>query len=575
MKRNVITEIDKIKNLMNVTILNEQAPVVAPVVSLLRRLVSQYGDDVYKTINRGRGITDDVLNKIKDPNATISPNNANIILRNINWDELASLLYSKTTSAKIPEQIAKKMIKQGKSFDELLPAIKENFNKSIPSFTEFPDELQTAFYRKLKNNVDKVVPLVSRQSKFVGALRHIGLTRLSHIIQILKDEKKSVEILERELFSIIEDIMNNKGGKTELTAKLMSWFRASRKNLKEVYNSLTNGLDTELQVINKQLSERGLSAERAEELITQKKNIESEIEKIKSLLSSDQEGTLLNSKLINNVIKPNYSNLVGENLLDEGVGDFFNKGFKALPITFTKGKYFIKPKITGEGIRRLWNFFLVGSAQTLEDILKRIVATNPGQNKKWIAQTYARAIGPGLIIPVLTFVATNLFELVVDDVFAKLLKKIGYEPEEFNWQPTWEPWTEHLAKRFSSKPYSNIAVIEPTDLLPAFNSYAFRVLQSLFTKDYQSSDSTNSGQSLQSVVDTVSTNLRQQLQDVGDSTSQLTSTSEPSGAFVPTFQNFKELFNDENAKDLGNGIFQHSDGTNFKWNGELKYFEVQ
>jgi hypothetical protein len=573
MKRNVITEIDKIKNLMNVTILNENVP-LPPVVTLMRRLVSLYGDDMYKAINRGRGITDDVLNKIKDPNATISPNTANIILRNINWDELASLLYSKTISAKIPEQIAKKMIKQGKSFDELLPTIIENFNKNIPSFTEFPDELQTAFYRKLKNNVDKVVPLVSRQSKFVGALRHIGLTRLSHVIQILKDEKKSVEILERELFSIIEDILNNKGGKTELTAKLMSWFRASRKNLEEVYKSLTNGLDTELQVINKQLSERGLSAERVEELITQKKNIESEIEKIKSLLSSEKEGTLLNSKIINNVIKPNYPNLVGENLLDEGVVDFFIKGFKALPITFTKGKYFIKPKITGEGIRRLWNFFLVGSAQTLEDILKRIVATNPGQNKKWIAQTYARAIGPGLIIPVLTFVGENLFDLVEDDV-AKLLKKIGYEPEEVNWQPTWEPWTEHLAKRFSSKPYSDITVIEPTDLLPAFNSYAFRVLKSLFTKDYQSSDSTNSGQSLQSTADTVSTNLRQQLQDAGDPTSQSTSTSEPAGAFVPTFQNFKELFNDEHAKDLGNGIFQHSDGTNFKWNGELKYFEVQ
>jgi len=574
MKRNVITEIDKIKNLMNVTILNEQAPVVAPVVRLLRRLVSLYGDDVYKTINRGRGITDDVLNKIKDPNATISPNTANIIVRNINWDELASLLYSKTTSAKIPEQIAKKMVKQGKSFDELLPDIKENFNKNIPSFTEFPDELLTAFYRKLKNDVDKVVPLVSRQSKFVGALRHTGLTRLSHIIQILKDEKKSVEILERELFSIIEDILNNKGGKTEFTAKLMSWFRASRKNLEEIYNSLTNGLDTELQVINKQLSERGLSPKRAEELITQKKNIESEIGKIKSLFSSE-EGTLLNSKLINNVIRPNYSKLVGENLLDKGVVNFFYKGLKVLPITFTKGKYFIIPKFSEEGIRRLWSFFWVGSAQTLEDILRRIVATNPGQNKKWIAQTYARAIGPGLIIPVLTFVATNLSELVLDDVFAKVLKKIGYEPEEFNWQPTWEPWTEHLAKRFSSKPYSDIAVIEPTDLLPAFNSYAFRVLQSLYTKDYQSSDSTNSGQSLQSVVDTVSTNLRQQLQDVGDSTSQLTSTSEPSGAFVPTFQNFKELFNDENAIDLGNGIFQLSDGNKYKWDPDNTWFAPQ
>jgi hypothetical protein len=354
----------------------------------------------------------------------------------------------------------------------------------------------------------------------------------------------------------------------------MSWFRASRKNLKEVYNSLTNGLDTELQVINKQLSERGLSAERVEELITQKKNIESEIEKIKSLLTSDQEGTLLNSKLINDVIKPNYSNLVGENLLDEGVGDFFKKGLRALPITsFTKGKYFIKPEISREGIRRLWNFFLVGSAQTLEDILRRIVATNPGQNKKWIAQTYARAIGPNLIIPVLTFVGENLFDLVEDDA-AKLLKKIGYEPEEFNWQPTWEPWTEHLAKRFSSKPYSDITVIEPTDLLPVFNSYAVSVGKSLLTRDYQSSDSTNSGQSLQSVVDTVSTNLRQQLQDAGDPTSQSTSTSEPD-VFVPTFQNFKELFSDENAKDLGNGIFQLSDGNKYKWDPDNTWFAPQ
>jgi hypothetical protein len=49
--------------------------------------------------------------------------------------------------------------------------------------------------------------------------------------------------------------------------------------------------------------------------------------------------------------------------------------------------------------------------------------------------------------------------------------------------------------------------------------------------------------------------------------------SEPAGAFVPTFQNFKELYYDENAIDLGNGVFQLSGGEKYKWNGE--YFQKQ
>jgi len=45
--------------------------------------------------------------------------------------------------------------------------------------------------------------------------------------------------------------------------------------------------------------------------------------------------------------------------------------------------------------------------------------------------------------------------------------------------------------------------------------------------------------------------------------------------YVPSFQDFQELYDDEGAKDLGNGIFQHSDGTKYKWDPNNNWYEPQ
>jgi hypothetical protein len=559
MKSNIVVEINKIKKIMNVNILNES---VSPFTRLIRKLATDYGDDIYKVIEMGRGVTDDILRQLKNPNVTITDDVSEIILRNIKWDELGRLLYTRIIgNNKITEKIAKRIINQKSSFDELLPEVKQKFESEIPIFLEFPDELTTAFYNILKNEVDNLTPLVLRQSKFVGTLRHVGLDKLSHIIQILKDEKKSVEILEKEISSIILEITQNKpDSKKQLAGKLMSWFRASRKNLDELYNTLTDGLDSELKIINKKLSERGLSNEDIEKLVLQQKNIESEIGKIKSVISSDKEGTLLNSKLINDIIKPNYVNLIEST--DSGLIDFIKKGLSSLPIKFGKieGKYYLSPKFkpTVEW-QRIINFVVAGSAQTLTDILKRIVKSNPGQNQKWIAQTYIRAIAPNLVIPIITLISEFFYERISDEV-ANLMNKYGFTTEPL--EPEWTEISKLVAKRFTLEPFNNITTINPVDVIPLLNSYLPTIFKKLFIRDVQPSSN-----SLEQTVNTVNDSLQNVL--------NTTSTTPATQSQLGSFEHFKAVYRNENARDLGDGRFQHSDGTIYKWDSTDQWYEPQ
>ena len=238
MKSNVITEIDKIKNLMNVTILNEN---VVP-VPLIRRLVSQYGDDVLKTLKlSGEGV-DDILRKIKDPNAQITDDVAEKILQSIDWDSLAKVVMKKVDAEnKLPRKYILKMLKEGSNINQLQKSIEKKFIEDAP-FNQFPPQLQDAIIDSLYEDIRQIL---KNKESFNKLLLNLNMEDI-----VAKISKKDIDLLTKKGFDDFKEMG------IDFLNKSDTLFREAQSLIKELSDPKTIKPTKEREALLKLLEEK-------------------------------------------------------------------------------------------------------------------------------------------------------------------------------------------------------------------------------------------------------------------------------------------------------------------------------
>jgi hypothetical protein len=559
MENKIITEIRRINEIMNgkVVIYEQIVPAV------LKKIFNQIDDDlIKKMLKSGDNSYDDIIKKLK-AGETLSDDTINLLLKVIDFDSMAKIMINKKLlGTKVDIYIEKiiNILKENPSrYDEFIVKLGDDFN-NYGSQKELPQELIDSIIKVLKDKIDDSVPPTTIRTDVTPVVRNSKIANfgakvfkklplisrnLKTIISILVEQKKGIEILKEEingLFnSIIKDENTLKKLKRDLENKLATIERISDGSAQKVLDEISAGY--------KQLLLKG------------------KITKVDFDSFERDKKVITTTKFWNEFIAPNYKELDDQ---VDGLGNFFKNGLKAfqpisIKISRNKGVLGYIPKITKkEGARRLFNFLAFNSAQTGADILKRLIKSNPTEKPMWIVETYVRAIGPQLIIPFANAAFWTIW-IPSTEFLQEGADFVGLDVEWDIYNSTFselltELWIENLFNILKNDPEST-KTLELSDLKPLLNSILWKIIVSFGENDDYIEPQDN-------IVPTSTTP-----QDTGDPTSQSTSTSEPAGAFVPTFQNFKELYYDENAIDLGNGIFQLSGGEKYKWNGE--FFQKQ
>jgi hypothetical protein len=149
-------------------------------------------------------------------------------------------------------------------------------------------------------------------------------------------------------------------------------------------------------------------------------------------------------------------------------------------------------------------------------------------------------------------------------------------------QKTYSVFLENLFKTYVKNenmvalhPYENLV----TSLIPGYIDNILIMVYKLFINIPEWVNSTETRNRIKTQLSTIQQNLIQDAEENGRIINNeiqnviQPDTSEPGTPASNTLEDFKETHSDPNAKDLGNGIYQLSDGRNFKWNGE--YYEMQ
>lgn len=553
MENKIITEIRRINEIMNgkVVIYEQIVPAV------LKKIFNQIDDDLIKKMLKSSDNSyDDIIKKLK-AGETLSDDTINLLLKVIDFDSMAKIMINKKLlGTKVDIYIEKiiNILKENPSrYDEFIVKLGDDFN-NYGSQKELPQELIDSIIKVLKDKIDDSVPPttitpVVRNSKIpnFGAKVFKKLPLISRnlktIISILVEQKKGIEILKEEingLFnSIIKDENTLKKLKRDLENKLATIERISDGSAQKVLDEISAGY--------KQLLLKG------------------KITKVDFDAFERDKKVITTTKFWNEFIAPNYKELDDQ---VDGLGNFFKNGLKAfqpisIKISRNKGVLGYIPKITKkEGFQRLFNFLAFNSAQTGADILKRLIKSNPTEKPMWIAETYVRAIGPQLIIPFANAAFWTIW-IPSTEFLQEGADFVGLDVEWDIYNSTFselltELWIENLFNILKNDPESS-KTLELSDLKPLLNSILWKIIVSFGKNDDYKEPQDN-------IVPTSTTPQ--------DSIAP-TSTTPATQSQLGSFEHFKNVYDSENAKDLGNGLYEHSDGTKYMWNNAEGYFEPQ
>ena len=492
MKKKLISEVSRIQELMGKSIISEQ-----PVPKLLKN-IAVLGDDVIKkifktfdsdvdnavnTIKRGETVSDDIIEKI---------------VKNLDFGNIAKIIFdNKLLGTKFDSKIDEAILFL-KNNPEKYDSIIEKFNDLIDKLTYLRDsepELIQSLKNELKNiiedgvgvsgkGVDDVVPEVvtaaeryagSRISDFgAGVFRLLPLVsrNLKTVVTILSEQRKGIQVLKEEINSLFDDVLADKEGlrniKTTLEDKLATIERISDGGAERVLS--------EIESAYKQLLLKG------------------KISKIDYERFLKEKNTISSTDFWNQFIAPNYKELDKQ---VSGLGSFFRNGKKAfsplkLDWTSRTGKFGWVPKVTGnkEGMRRMFNFLALNSAQTGADILKRLIKSNPpgksGANQ-WITETYLRAIGPQLIVPFANAAFWTVW-IPATEWFQQGAEELGLDVNWDDYEGTFSSlladlWFDNLLDIWNKDPESKETQIELGDLRPVFKSRLLAIIRSFAKND--------------------------------------------------------------------------------------------
>jgi hypothetical protein len=549
MKSNVITEIDKIKNLMNVTILNEQP------VPLMRLLVSKYGDDVLKALNIGGEGVDDILRKIKDPNAQITDDVAEILLQSIDWDSLAKEVMKKVDAGnELPQTYILKMLKKGVNQEQLQKSIEKKFTKDAP-YNQFPPPLQNAIIESLNGEINKIL---KNKVAFNKLLLNLNMEDI-----VAKISKKDIDLLTKKGFDDFKEMG------IDFLNKSDTLFREAQSLIKELSDPKTIKPTKEREALLKLLEEK---IKKIQQLDT---NLYTDIKRwinlnldIKKPLEKETRDNIDEIFTIYNSLQPLLNNFWKKWGLQQawetwktsykGIISSLKK-FKSKPFTSMVEVGFGNSVKEGEKVsewfRRTMNF-LIGTRRTPSEY--RQLAKQIGVPATIISYAteavLLRAIGLSVIITILKFIR---------DFFGAVFNLGSTKNELFN--DFWNQWEA------APKDKSGIIWQFRKYLVMFFEGIGEFIKQPGFLLKY--------GDDALNLIDKALKMTKENFSEVGRELNTTIRASEEelrnvaqeaaaSGTSASdTFENFKVTYNDPDATDLGNGRFKRFDDVIFKWNG--------
>jgi hypothetical protein len=570
MKSNVITEIDKIKNLMNVTILNEN---VVP-VPLIRRLVSQYGDDVLKTLKlSGEGV-DDILRKIKDPNAQITDDVAEKILQSIDWDSLAKVVMKKVDAEnKLPKKYILKMLKEGSNINQLQKSIEKKFIEDAP-FNQFPPQLQDAIIDSLYEDIRQIL---KNKESFNKLLLNLNMEDI-----VAKISKKDIDLLTKKGFDDFKEMgidFLNKSDTLFREAQSLIKELSDPKNIKPVEETkaLLNLLEEKIKKIQQLDTNLYTNIKRWANLkLDPKKPLENETRQ-----NIDEIFTIYNSSqpVLNNFWSKWGLKQAWETWKTSYRGSIFAlKKLKSNPIMSSLDVGFGNSVKEGEKVwewhRKIMNI-LIGTRRTLTEY--RQLAKQIGVPQAIISYAteavLLRAIGLSVIITILKFIR---------DFFGAVFNLGSTKNELYN--DFWNQWEAapkdksgiiwQLRKYFVMFLESIGEFIKQPGFLLKTAQGAIKITPKVLnlldkTSKMTKEDFEEARKEVNTTIRAAEEELRNVAQEAASSGTSATQSQ------IGSFEHFKNVYGSENTSNLGNGLYQRSDGIKFRWNDAEGYFEPQ
>jgi hypothetical protein len=570
MKSNVITEIDKIKNLMNVTILNEN---VVP-VPLIRRLVSQYGDDVLKTLKlSGEGV-DDILRKIKDPNAQITDDVAEKILQSIDWDSLAKVVMKKVDAEnKLPRKYILKMLKEGSNINQLQKSIEKKFIEDAP-FNQFPPQLQDAIIDSLYEDIRQIL---KNKESFNKLLLNLNMEDI-----VAKISKKDIDLLTKKGFDDFKEMG------IDFLNKSDTLFREAQSLIKELSDPKTIKPTKEREALLKLLEEKIKKIQQLDTnlytdikrwinlKLNPKKPLENETRK-----NIDEIFTIYNSSqpILNNFWSKWGLKQAWETWKTSYRGIISSlKKFKSKPVTSMVevgfGNSVKEGEKVSEGFRKTMNF-LIGSRRTLPEY--RQLAKEIGVPQAIISYAteavLLRAIGLSAIITILKFIRDFLGAVF----YLGSTKNERYNDFWNQWEAApkdksgiiWQfrkylvMFFEGIGEFIKRPGYLLKIAWEAILIAPKAWNLLDKTLK-MSTEDFQ-----EVRREYNPTIRAAQEELRNIAQEAAASGTSATQSQ------IGSFEHFKNVYGSENTSNLGNGLYQRSDGIKFRWNDAEGYFEPQ
>jgi hypothetical protein len=478
MNKKVLSEIRRIETLMESQILNEQA---APIVSFIRRLIRNYGDEVTQTIIRqGDDAAETTLNAIKR-GESITDDAADYLVRNLDFARLAVNLFDNAGFGKAYRekmQQAAQSIKSGaKTREQIIALFNDAIDQSAASgvLNDAPEELLVSLKKELPSILDDEI--AKFEAQFFKKIGNISLKvfnklplvsrNFKTIVNVLAEQAKGIDNLKAEIQNLINtnitDLTDLKSVRRELENKLATIERIKDGGAERVLN--------EIEIAYKELLQQNKIS----------KADFQEFESLKKSITSDQ--------FWEKFIKPNYAQLEAE---ASGLGSFFKNGLKAFqPISIgrtsgKKGKAFVK--LNKEAFQRMFNFLAFNSAQTGADILKRLIASAPpGQagSNAWLRETYLRAIGPQILIPIANAILWTVL-IPASEIPQWAADEMGIDVDIDAYNQSFaslmaDLWVRNLINIGGEDKLGT--TIQAMDLVPVLRSRLWEVMKSLYQND--------------------------------------------------------------------------------------------
>jgi hypothetical protein len=568
MKHSTIIEIGKIKNLMDINILTEQ---VAPVVNLLRSLVKNYGDDVLKTIKKSEDVTDDILKQLKNPNATITDDISEKILKSIDWDSLAAVIIKKIDSKnELAEQYLLKMLQEGSNIQTLKKAVENKFKNDTP-FSGFPPVLRNRIIKVFEEKIDT---LLNNNELLNKLLLNLNISQIT-----AKLSKTDIELLTKKGFNNFRELS------VDFLNKSQNLFREAQSIIKELTSTQPVKTTKEQEVLIMRLDEKIKKIQQLDRYmygdikmwvnnnlnskVVQEEFIKNKINEIFTNYNSIQP--LLNNfwskwglQQAWNSFKESYSGIQSAYKKIKGspknlVSSTFDASFGQAIKETSKGLELIKKGMN----------FLIGTRRTIGEY--RVLAEQIGVPKTIISfateAILLKAISISIIITSLTFIRDFLgFILRIGSTNNQALNNF------FNQWKSPSPGETGIVFQF--KRYFSMFLKDVIKYLKFPGTAAklafgygenFVVFLNIFMEMNE-----EERDSLYKRANELIEQGELELRDIESNIRTPTTQSQ-----LGSFEHFKAVYRDENARDLGDGRFQHSDGTIYKWDSTEQWYEPQ